>query len=430
MSRSAALARGPRAALVTLMAFLFGIPAGVVLLWWVGAPPKEMPENPSDWQLAQRYLNGHPVEQAEVILFCCAVGFLLGKALVYLKERAALSWQMLPAWDGTQVPARQAKELADEFAQRPGLVRNSLLGARVANVLDFVQSRASANELDDQLRTLADNDALAQEGGYSLLRFITWAIPILGFLGTVLGITGAISGVTPEVLEKSLSKVTEGLATAFDTTALALFLTMILMFWTFLSERMEQTILDQVDRYVDAELAHRFERTGPESSQFVEALRQNTQILLRATEQLVEKQAHVWARSLEKADRMWNETGQHQLQQVTAALNDAIEKSLTRHADHLDLLEAKMQERSQHLVDGISRIAEALARQADVLAKLQDGEAQLLRLQDNLNQNLTALTSTGTFEQAVQSLTAAIHLLTTRVSQGSPVTGPRLARPA
>src|SRR5207244_8605518 len=127
--------------------------------------------------------------------------------------------------------------------------------------LEFVHSRGSANQLDDHLRSLADADALVHEESYSLLRFITWAIPILGFLGTVLGITGAISGVTPEILERSLSHVTDGLALAFDTTALALGLTMLLMFSSFLVERAEQSVLEAVDRYADREFAPRFERT-------------------------------------------------------------------------------------------------------------------------------------------------------------------------
>ena len=80
---------------------------------------------------------------------------------------------------------------------------------------------ASAAGLRLFLRSLADQDSLTLEGSNALVRFITWAIPILGFLGTVLGITGAISGVTPEVLEKSLSTVTDGLSLAFDTTAVA-----------------------------------------------------------------------------------------------------------------------------------------------------------------------------------------------------------------
>src|SRR5207245_2254294 len=164
------------------------------------------------------------------------------------------------------------------------------------------RSRGSAAELDDHLRTLADNDSIALEGSYSLVRFITWAIPILGFLGTVLGITGAISGVTPEVLEQSLSTVTDGLALAFDATALALGLTMVLMFVTFLVDRAEQGVLASVDRYVDRQLAHRFERPGIDSTPFVEAVRQQGQAILRVTEQLVERQTELWSRALADAD--------------------------------------------------------------------------------------------------------------------------------
>src|SRR5207245_2022976 len=165
------------------------------------------------------------------------------------------------------------------------------------------RSRGSAAELDDHLRTLADNDSIALEGSYSLVRFITWAIPILGFLGTVLGITGAISGVTPEVLEKSLSTVTDGLALAFDATALALGLTMVAMFLSFLVERAEQGVLDAVDRFADRELAHRFERTGAEGGEFVEVVRRNTDVLVGATEQLVRQQAALWASTLEESER-------------------------------------------------------------------------------------------------------------------------------
>jgi hypothetical protein len=59
-------------------------------------------------------------------------------------------------------------------------------------------------------------------------------------------------------------------------------------------------------------------------------------------------------------------------------------------------------------------MTEKIATQADALAKLQMGEAHLVRLQEKLQQNLAALAGSGAFEQAVQSLTAAIHLLTAR----------------
>ena len=163
--------------------------------------------------------------------------------------------------------------------------------------------RGAADDLDDQLRTLADNDVVSMEGGFALTRFITWAIPILGFLGTVLGITTAIHGATPEVLEKSLSAVTDGLSYAFDATALALALTMITMFLSFLVERDEQGVLDAVDRTVDRCLAHRFQRVGADAGPFALAVQQNTQALLESMGQLVQRQAELWAQTVAEMDK-------------------------------------------------------------------------------------------------------------------------------
>jgi len=61
-----------------------------------------------------------------------------------------------------------------------------------------------------------------------------------------------------------------------------------------------------------------------------------------------------------------------------------------------------------------------------VLGRLTEGEKHLTQLQAALNQNLAALAGAGAFEQAVHSLTAAIHLLTARVTPGAAATaGPR-----
>jgi hypothetical protein len=441
-----------RGSISTWLAFIIGGPVGVGVLYVIQAGL--FPVHP----LVKQYTE-HPVEMAEVIMFCCALGALLGKFLTYLNERVVLWGRILPAWDGQVHPVTTARGLREHVEQQPSRVQNTYLGNRVLSILDFVDSRGAANELDDHIRTQADNDAMAMEGSYSLLRFITWAIPILGFLGTVLGITEAIHGVTPEVLEKDLSQVTGGLATAFDTTALALGLTMILMFFSFLVERLEQSILEGVDHFVDLHLAHRFERTGAESGQFVEALRQNTQVLLRATEQLVERQASVWARSLEKADRMWNETGKQQQEKLSTALTEALERTLASHTQHLIQIEEKLVARNQEMIDGIADrtqalyeginglasvlretgrqhqitladLSEKIAGQTEALTRLQEGEIQLLRLQEVLQQNLSTLAGAGSFEQAVQSMTAAIHLLTSRVTGTPTTTGPRLSHRA
>ncbi len=422
-SRDRSLPRGPRS-WTTLAAFVVGVPLAVGILTLVHA-------GLLGGEMSQRYVH-HPVEKVEVLLFCCAISALGAKWWASRGERAVFRRDVLPAWDGRPAGVAEAGTLRAGLAQLGRRLQNTYLVRRVAAVLDFVHSRGSANELDDQIRTLADNDSVALENSYSLVRFITWAIPILGFLGTVLGITGAISGVTPEKLEKDLNSVTDGLALAFDATALALALTMITMFLNFLVDRTEQAVLLRVDQYADEQLAHRFERTGAEGGEFVEVVRQNTQVLVKATEQLVQKQADVWAKAFAEAERLRAEADRRQQQVLTRALEAMLEQTQDTHAKRMAAMEKQVVDQGKELLDrltafaaavrdggrdqqaALAQVAQGITAQAEALARLHQDEGQLVKLQEVLAHNLAALAGTGAFEQAVQSLTAAIHLLTAR----------------
>jgi biopolymer transport protein ExbB/TolQ len=307
------------------------------------------------------------------------------------------------------VPVEETPGLLARLNQLPRRLRNTYLVARVADVLEFLHSRGSAGPLDDQLRALADVDAMAVEGSYALTRFITWAIPILGFLGTVLGITGAITGITPEKLEQDLSAVTDGLALAFDATALGLGLTMVTMFLSFLVERSEQGVLEAVDRFVDRQLAHRFEREGVDTGEFAEVVRKQAQALIKMTEHLVQRQAEVWAKSFEQAEKRALDADQKQQQRLAAALGAAIEQTQEAHAQRLAAFEKQSSDRNAGVVANLTAFATAvreagnaqqaalvplargLADQMQALARFQEGEKQMLQMQDSLNRNLTAL---------------------------------------
>jgi hypothetical protein len=400
-------------------------------------------EGPLRGTVLRRYVS-HPVEYVEVVMFCGAFGVLTAKLGNALRERRACRVEIVPAWDGKTVPVGEASRLLALLQQLPRRLHDSLIVRRAAAVLDFLCSRGSAVDLDDQLRALADNDALALEGSYALTRFITWAIPILGFLGTVLGITGAISGVTPEVLENSLSTVTDGLALAFDATALALGLTMVTMFLSFVVERAEQGVLDQVDRFAERELAHRFERTGPEGGEVVEMVRRNSDVLLQTVEKVVERQAALWSEALAAADQRRLEAEARQQERLSTALELALEETLDAHARRLATLEEQLSTRQGTLLEkmtalasavgdagreqqaGLAQVAQSVAAQVTALTDLQESEKHLRRLQETLNQNLAALAGAGSFEQALHSLTAAIHLLTARAATPPAGAGNRL----
>jgi biopolymer transport protein ExbB/TolQ len=427
MDRSAQPAGRPG---ITLPALLFGVPlaAGILALF-----------TPEYGPLAQleisRYFQHH-VERVEVLLFCCALSALAAKFWRHLSEGRIDSRNLLPAWDGKAAPIREATPLLGSLGRAPRRQRESLLGKRVAAALDFIRQRGSADGFDDHLRALTDNDALTLETSYALVRFLTWAMPILGFLGTVLGITASIAGITPEKLEHDLSNVTDGLALAFDATALALSMTMVTMFFCFLVERAEQSTLDAIDRYVDQELAHRFERRsqaelGNEvSGPLLEATRQNTETLLQATKTVVQQQADLWAKTLEDGDRRRSKVEEERQDKISAALEAALETTLDAHTERLQAMERQSVERCAAILKQMDQLAQALRDQQSVLARmtegvvdqtrvlaqLQSGGSQLVELQHSLDRNLTALAGCGSFDQALQSLTAAIHLLTARAT--------------
>jgi hypothetical protein len=410
-----------------LPALLIGVPLAAAILAVLYSEPFQDSK-------AHEYVK-NPVECVEVVMFCVALGALGTKLLRNIGERRAARLELLPAWDGKPVAVTEAAGLRNKLDGVPGRLRDSSLVRRVHAVLDFLCRRGSAQELDDHLRDLADADALALENSYSLVRFITWAIPILGFLGTVLGITTAISGVTPEVLEKSLSSVTDGLAMAFDTTALALGLTMITMFLTFLVERAESSVLDTVDRYTDRQLAHRFERMGAGiGGEMAEMVRQ-----------LAQRQTEAWAKALEESERRRSAFEQSQMDRLAAALEQAMQRTLHAHSQQLAALERQSLDHCTAFLERMATVAEAveetghaqrlalvqvaerIGEQAEAMHQLQDGERHLLRLHEALNQNLAAVTTSGTFEQALHSLTAAVHMLTARA--GGPATNGSAVRP-
>jgi len=89
------------------------------------------------------------------------------------------------------------------------------------------------------------------ELSYNLLRYITWVIPTIGFIGTVRGISLALDEVgrsRPGDLEL-LSRVTSDLAVAFDTTFMALMLSLILVFLMTIIQEKEEGALNKAGQY-------------------------------------------------------------------------------------------------------------------------------------------------------------------------------------
>ena len=112
----------------------------------------------------------------------------------------------------------------------------------------------------------SERDASSSDSSYAIARVLIWAIPILGFIGTVVGLGGAVSGFSDFLaggaglaeIQEAIGDVTQGLGMAFDTTLLALILSVILMFPLSVIQRREENLFVEIDNYLDDMLLSRF----------------------------------------------------------------------------------------------------------------------------------------------------------------------------
>lgn len=247
-----------------------------------------------------RYLATHPVEYIETGLFFVGMTALILKLFDLFWERASIeSAPILPDLQGTRLDSRSCKSLLrtiNEFVDQRG---NSYYPDRLGRAVKYVQQAESAELLDQELRYLAEEDSIRAESNYGFVQMIIWAIPILGFLGTVIGIALAMGQLAPEELERSLPVVMDGLTVAFDTTAIALAFSIVLYFSKFVVAQYETQILAQVDQQVNNELRSRFELVGPtnDNSQVI-AVRRMVESLADGMQDLVDKQTTVFREHL------------------------------------------------------------------------------------------------------------------------------------
>ena len=232
----------PRRISPTLATFLIGLPLSACILCLFHFGP--LRDSPFFHYVAYR------VQMAEVTLFCCAVGGLLVKLLRLRIEQKACRTPILPRWDGKPVPVDQAAGLLASIDRQPASVQGSYLGQRIRALLEFICQRRSVADIDDQMRSLADLDTHEQENSCPRSDHLGAPChPRLPWDGA--RHHGGHQRVTPEALESGIGAVTNGLAEAFDATAVALALTMVTMFLTSLVEKQEQSILETVDKYID-----------------------------------------------------------------------------------------------------------------------------------------------------------------------------------
>ncbi len=124
----------------------------------------------------------------------------------------------------------RAKVVAAEIDQKSQThdLRNKILPYVMARGLERYHITGSVSEATETIMGRLEVASEQQESELSMLRYLVWAIPSIGFIGTVRGIGVALQR-ADEALKGDISGVTSALGVAFNSTLVALFISIILM---------------------------------------------------------------------------------------------------------------------------------------------------------------------------------------------------------
>jgi len=236
----------PFKAPLVLTALLVLIP-GLAIYWFLGES--------SNLPRAFKLFFGNWISPIILWFFVASFLHLLLKKGKLKKEQAQtnrLVQRIFPSLtDNVGMPDDLLFNEIKKASEQQGIAPNNLLLSRLSLFLNHHE-----DDIDD---TFGIKEREQMKGSFSLPRFMVWAIPILGFIGTVWGISNGIAHFSDAMtstnsvtdvsamLKENLPLVTNSLATAFDTTLLALLLSIPLMMLMLTQEKDEEAYLIDLD---------------------------------------------------------------------------------------------------------------------------------------------------------------------------------------
>src|SRR5205085_552148 len=130
----------------------------------------------------------------------------------------------------------------------------------------FAISR-SGRDVAETVRTQADVDLGRLVSSMATVHYLAWAIPAIGFLGTVRGLATSLTlgaDKSKEAIGDFIDKATRHLDIAFDCTLVALALSLVLMFLLHSVQRDEEAVVIDCQQYCLEHLVARLYEHDPE----------------------------------------------------------------------------------------------------------------------------------------------------------------------
>jgi len=168
-------------------------------------------------------------QEACFILAIWAFAIMGYKGMVVVRERRMLDEDLVPLAEGMRILPEDSRNLQHQLESLSPAKRRSLLPRALLAALHRFDSARNVQDVSEAAHAICEAEGERMESELSLIRYIAWAIPSVGFIGTVRGIGDAL-GLAHKAVEGDISGVTESLGVAFNSTFIALIISIVVMF--------------------------------------------------------------------------------------------------------------------------------------------------------------------------------------------------------
>jgi len=189
-------------------------------------------------------------QETTFILMLWALSILVYKGRTAWEQHKLLGRDLLQLPEGMPIGPEDTRQLAERLHALPSAEQQYLLPRALLTGIERFSATRNVQDVSTAVRDVCESEGNRLESELSIIRYIAWAIPSVGFIGTVRGIGDAL-GQAYRAVEGDITGVTENLGVAFNSTFVALVISIVLMFFIHQLQLLQERLVLDSERYVD-----------------------------------------------------------------------------------------------------------------------------------------------------------------------------------
>lgn len=179
---------------------------------------------------------------------------LLGHRMVgNVQQRKLLESGLINVPPGMRILPKDTREYSRQMEALGPKIQALLLPRAVIAALERFGATSNIHDAAEAARAVCESEAERLDSELSMVRYTVWAIPAIGFVGTVRGIGEALQQ-AHKAVSGNISGVTEALGITFNATFTALTASIIVMFFLHQLQLAQERMVLDTETYIDQHL--------------------------------------------------------------------------------------------------------------------------------------------------------------------------------